>query len=267
MAQSASGIDEEQLYNQIEALLDDPQHRDNPLRDVLEQLYTLSRQQHGRLERLVRISDGYHQVSRQRSESLSEQYDRQLRRLEKLARISDRYQNSLRELSESLREASLHDSLTGIGNRRFLMDQLKQESERARRKQTPFSVAILDADHFKRVNDTHGHDVGDRLLCAIARTLQANLREYDRCGRWGGEEFLVLFPQTDLEEARRITERLREAIADTELAEVEPHPSVSVSIGLTGYRLGEGYSETINRADEALLQAKRAGRNRVQTVE
>lgn len=263
---AATDLDEEPLYRHIEALLDAAEHQDNPLRTPLEQLYIFSKKQHARLERLIHISDGYHQIGRQCSKSLTDQGDRQLRRLEKLARISDLYQVNLQELTESLRQASLQDALTGLGNRRFLMDHLKQESQRADRKQSSFALAILDADHFKSVNDNFGHDIGDQLLCAIANTMKNGLREYDHCGRWGGEEFLVLFPDTDLKEAIQIADRLRLAMTQIELFEdeLDPHPRVSVSIGLTSYRPGEDHSETIKRADDALLSAKRAGRNRLQ---
>ena len=262
----AAGVDDsDELEAQVEALLADPVHHDNPLREPLAELFRHYEGQRERLERLVRISDGYHSISRERSESLSQRYDRQLRHLEKLTRISDRYQNSLRELSESLREASLHDPLTGLGNRRFLMERLKAENERARRRKSPYSVVILDADHFKLVNDHFGHEAGDSVLCEIAEALAGSLREYDHCGRWGGEEFLAIFPETGTEEALQVAERIRLAIHAIEPAKAKG-AKVSASLGVSTWQADESYSETINRADIALLRAKELGRNRVEAA-
>ncbi|MBF0255955.1 MAG: GGDEF domain-containing protein [Gammaproteobacteria bacterium] len=255
---------EEELYVHIEELLKDPSHQSHPLRLALEQLYDLSLAQNERLQRLVRISDGYHEVSRHKTESLSQQYDRQLRRLEKLARISDRYQNSLRELSEALKIAALQDPLTGLGNRRYLMERLREESERVVRKGSPYSLALIDVDHFKSFNDSYGHEVGDQVLCLIAQSLRAQVREYDFCGRWGGEEFLIILPETDLEEATPVAERVREAIKEIRLEQSQEAISLSASLGLSCFRLGESFSETINRADDALYRAKELGRDRLE---
>jgi diguanylate cyclase (GGDEF)-like protein len=255
---------EEELYAHIEELLKDPSQEHNPLRLPLEQLFDLSQAQSERLQRLVRISDGYHEVSRHKTETLSQQYDRQLRRLEKLARISDRYQNSLRELSEALKIAALQDPLTGLGNRRYLMERLREESERVARKGSPYSLALIDVDHFKSFNDRFGHEVGDQVLCQIAQCLRAQIREYDLCGRWGGEEFLIILPQTDLAEAQPVAERALQAIKDIRLAQSGPHVSLSASMGLSYLRKGEGYSETLKRADDALYRAKELGRDRLE---
>ncbi|OIQ73159.1 putative diguanylate cyclase YdaM [mine drainage metagenome] len=182
--------------------------------------------------------------------------------MEKLARISDHYQNSLRELTESLKEASLHDPLTGLGNRRFLVDHLTQETERANRKNAPYVLGILDVDYFKTVNDRFGHEAGDTALCAIARAMEAALREYDLCGRWGGEEFLIMLPETPLDFALQIAQRVRLGIKKIQFDFMDT--PISASFGLTIFRSGEPFSETLSRADAALLQAKAAGRDRVE---
>lgn len=257
---------ERDLLGQIESLLDDPAQQDNPLRAPLASLLAHSEWQRERLERVVRISDGFQHVTRGEKQSLSEQYDRQLRRLEKLARISDRYQNSLREMSEALREAALHDTLTGLGNRRFLMERLKDETERASRKGLPYAVGILDVDHFKLINDRFGHEAGDQALCLIANAIRDALREYDQCGRWGGEEFLILLPDTSLAFAVQVAERVRLAIRNASFDFLEGRASVTASIGITVYQPGEPYSAAINRADGALLIAKEIGRDRVEVA-
>lgn len=174
---------ERELDLLIEELLADPQYFDHPLREALFLKHQQSLDQLARLERIARISDGFQSMARAQNSTLSERYHKQLRQLEKVARISDRYQNMMRDLNVALREASTHDPLTGIGNRRLLMERLREESERAQRSGKPYVLVILDIDHFKQVNDTWGHEVGDRVLVEIGCTMQAALRQYDLCGR------------------------------------------------------------------------------------
>lgn len=258
------GQQDADLMRRIRVLLDDPAHHDNPLYAPLAELQQHTHELRERLQRLVRISDGYHEATRSRNLSLVEEYDKQIQRLGKLARISDRYQEHLRKLNESLKEVALRDPLTGLGNRRLLMERLRAERERAQRTGLTFSVAILDVDHFKSVNDRFGHETGDQVLCAIAGAIQSALREYDLCGRWGGEEFLLMLPDTRLETAVGICERVRCTIADMPLQQEGRAIAVSASFGLTDYHDGEHYSDTVNRADTALLKAKGGGRNRLE---
>ena len=255
-------LDETDLARQAQMLLSDPAHHNNPLRVPLAAILEFNQAHQAQLARLIKISDGYQHITRHRHLTLEQQYERQLHRLEKLARISDRYQNSLRELSESLKDASLHDTLTGLGNRRLLMDRLLQETERANRKGVPYVLGILDVDHFKSVNDRFGHEAGDTALCAIARAIEEGLREYDLCGRWGGEEFLIMLPETPLDHALQVAQRVRQGIKNIRFGFMSDH--ISASFGLSVYRHGESFSETLNRADVALSQAKLAGRDRVE---
>lgn len=248
------------------ALLDEPAHADNPLRPACAELLSLCTEQQERLSRLVRISDGYHDISRSQNLSLHAQYDRQLRRLEKITRISDRYQQSLHELSAALEEAALSDALTGLHNRRYLMERLKKETLRNDRKAGSFALAILDVDYFKSINDRFGHEAGDFALCQIAQAVQSSIREYDICGRWGGEEFLILLPDTELASAVQVAERIRQEIAQLHLGFLDSStlPHTTVSIGLSMHMPGEMYSATLDRADSALRNAKSAGRNRIE---
>lgn len=152
------------------------------------------------------------------------------------------------------------DMLTGLPNRRFLQAQLDGEFERAVRYGRTFSVALLDLDHFKRVNDTFGHAVGDKTLQEVARLLTAQVRNLDTTGRWGGEEFLLLLPELPLRTAAEVAERFRQLVEGHPFAHGHP---LTVSLGVAEYRAGEGLDELLNRADAALYDAKTQGRNRV----
>lgn len=160
-----------------------------------------------------------------------------------------------RELSGQVRfwqEQALTDALTGLPNRRALEMALEREAARVERGAAPFCLVLLDLDDFKRVNDEKGHPEGDRLLRQVARYLEAHVRRGDLVGRWGGEEFALLLPETDLLQANRLAERLREGLRGL---------GVSASFGVAGYR--EGLSDVFLRADRALYRAKRLGKDRV----
>jgi diguanylate cyclase (GGDEF)-like protein len=254
--------DGKQLEAAIEALLADDAYQGHPLRQALAGLYAEFHEQLYRIERIARISDHYQSVAREASLSLTERYSKQLRQLEKIARISDRYQLMLRDLNESLKEASVTDTLTGIGNRHMLLERLKSEVARAERLQRPFTIAIADIDRFKTINDTHGHEAGDNVLVEIAQVLKSRMREYDTCGRWGGEEFLVIMPEITAVESASIVDRLRHAIEGLNVHIGDKKVDLSASFGIAQYRVGEPISDTLNRADAALYAAKGAGRNR-----
>lgn len=249
------------IEERISQLLDSPEHQHDPLHAPLAELWQEHRELINRLERITRISDAYQSLAREKELTLTERVNRQLRQLEKVARISDRYQHMMHDLNLALREAATHDSLTGLPNRRLLIERLKEETERHRRSGQLFSVAMLDIDRFKLINDEYGHDSGDAVLTEVARVLDAEIREHDICGRWGGEEFLVLLPDTDQRCARPVLERLRLAIEQLQVRINTSALSVTTSIGLTEQQPGDSYSDTINRADRALLEAKRSGRN------
>lgn len=155
--------------------------------------------------------------------------------------------------AEALEPLTRIDPLTGASNRRHLEEILTLELERAQRQQTPLSLGFLDLDHFKRFNDRHGHAEGDILLRSITTAWRDTLRTNDALARFGGEEFIVLFPDTDVESARRILERMRALIPRGQ----------TCSVGLAAYQAGETAEEMIRRADRALYRAKAAGRDRI----
>lgn len=254
--------DERDFEANIKRLLADPDYRDHPLYDALLQLWQLHREQVTRLERIANLSDAYQAVAREREGNLSTRFDKQLRQLTKIVRISDRYQQMMQDLNMALKEASTHDPLTGLANRRLLMERLKEETERASRTDTTFVVAMLDVDYFKRINDVYGHEAGDQVLSRIAHTIKHALREYDLCGRWGGEEFLLVLPQTLLPDAMTVIARVHGNIAELRFGDATDTLQVTCSIGVTEHIAGQDYPATLNRADAALLDAKRSGRNR-----
>jgi diguanylate cyclase (GGDEF)-like protein len=253
---------ERELGALVEQLLADPQYLGHPLREALLLVYQHSTDQINHLERITRISDGFQSMTRAQHSTLSERYDLQLRRLRKILRISDRYQAMMTDLNDALRTASTHDPLTGIGNRRLITERLQEESERAQRSGKSYAVILLDADRFKLVNDTWGHNIGDRVLVEISRAMKGAIREFDLCGRWGGEEFLLLLPNTSLDDARIVAERVHDAVCTVRMGIGAEVLSVTASLGVTEHLIGEHYMQTVGRADAALLDAKRDGRNR-----
>lgn len=166
-----------------------------------------------------------------------------------------------RRLEEALRRSSTTDALTGLYNRRFLDATLATEFTRAERGQSALSVLMIDVDHFKHFNDTHGHDQGDRVLQMVSRCLRDNVRPFDFACRYGGEEFAVILPGMDGALARQVAERVRVAVAQTEVDGLHVH----VSVGLASFPLVAVLfpDALIKAADAALYRAKESGRNRV----
>ena len=158
--------------------------------------------------------------------------------------------------AETLYQLAHSDPLTGIMNRRFLYSEIAQALTRSQRQNTPLALILLDIDGFKRINDTFGHEVGDRVLIRAASRFQTAIRHTDHLGRWGGEEFIVLLPETRLEEAVQIANRLRDALSETPL---DGMLRVTASIGLTEFRSGDSLNDLVSRADQAMYDAKRSG--------
>ena len=166
--------------------------------------------------------------------------------------------------NELLKQAST-DSLTGIGNRRHFMGQAEQEMTRARRFGRPFSVMMLDADHFKSINDRYGHAVGDVVLQAIVRRASDGLRQSDQIARLGGEEFAAMLPESSLAAALVVAERIRQNLSDRPIIASGKAVSCTVSIGIAEMRENDvTIDDLLRRADEALYRAKEQGRNRVE---
>jgi diguanylate cyclase (GGDEF)-like protein len=166
-------------------------------------------------------------------------------------------------LEDELRRLATTDALTGIATRGHFLDSAELEIERTHRYQRPLSVMMLDIDHFKSINDSHGHAAGDTAIQKVVGVLKQLLRGEDLVGRLGGEEFGVLLPETDSERAVIVAERIREQIAALHIVNGESRIAVSVSIGLTEYQHSDtGIDALLLRADRALYSAKHGGRNR-----
>lgn len=169
------------------------------------------------------------------------------------------------QLFEELRDLSTHDELTGLANRRLLQARLPLEIERARRAGTPLSLLVIDIDHFKQLNDRHGHATGDAALREVARALEHGVRRVDTVARVGGEEFVVLLPQNDAASAAHVADKLRRNVAarKTPGGEGQPEGALTISVGVAQLAPGDDAPSLLARADAALYLAKDVGRNRV----
>jgi len=180
-----------------------------------------------------------------------------------------RQNDALQQHVKDARRIAERDHLTSAYNRRYIMEALEQERSRSERRHAPFAIIIFDLDHFKNINDHHGHVTGDRVLSRFAQVARRELRQVDvispgrrrhAFGRFGGEEFIALLPETGLEGARHCAERMQEVMAKERF---ENGIKVTFSAGIAVYRYGETIEQTLSRADDALYRAKDGGRDRV----
>lgn len=155
------------------------------------------------------------------------------------------------------------DGLTGLYNHRFIFERLEEETAKVARYGRPLSIIMLDIDNFKRVNDTFGHRAGDEVILSVAHAIMASLRKTDVAGRYGGEEFLVLLPETDVKAAHVVAEKIRNTVAQLQFETKDL--AVTVSAGVAEAEKGESFEALINRADAKLYTAKRNGKNRVES--
>lgn len=178
-------------------------------------------------------------------------------------------QSELLAAREALRDQATRDSLTRLWNRASILDILQREMSRATREKRPLGLLMVDLDHFKNVNDTHGHFAGDAVLSEAGRRMQSDLREYDSLGRYGGEEFLVLLPGCDERSTCSSAERIRAHLATQPMVLSDTTLKITASFGGTCVKPGVTCTaeELIRRADEALYRAKDLGRNRVEFLD
>lgn len=185
-------------------------------------------------------------------------------------RMRDKSTRRKQELSEALariQDLATRDELTGLFNRRHMLELLNNEKHRCIRSDRRFCIALIDVDRFKSVNDTHGHGVGDEVLASVASVITGGLRETDVVARWGGEEFLIMFTDTDCPTAELVLSRIQMMLSATMVSQAVPSLHVTFSAGLTHYDAEEMLTRTIDRADRGLYMAKAGGRNRVVRLE
>ncbi|MDI5921346.1 GGDEF domain-containing protein [Halomonas sp. LR5S13] len=169
-----------------------------------------------------------------------------------------------KSLEAQLRRVAERDALTDLDSRSHFMTRAEALLRRSRHEQAPFSLMMIDVDHFKAINDTWGHSQGDRVLAAIAETCKRSLRPQDVIGRFGGEEFIVALPDTHLKDAQMVAERLQRKVAELPVREEMPEHRLTVTIGIAGVLAEEtDLADLINQADQALYAGKHGGRNRV----
>lgn len=254
------GTDE--LEQAITDILADGRHDEHPAREALASLWQNYQHHLTQLERMTCISDGFQTALIQQHQTLEQRYDRQMRQVRKIVRISDHYQEMLRDVNATLKLASTRDPLTNLANRRLMMERMEAEIAATDRHRRPLSLILVDIDHFKNINDSMGHDAGDRVLIEMSRALARELRTYDVCARWGGEEFMILLPDTPGTGAMRVAERVCQTMRTLPYLGLPPETRVTVSIGVAEYGPGSSLGEAVKRADAALYAAKHGGRDR-----
>jgi diguanylate cyclase (GGDEF)-like protein len=178
-------------------------------------------------------------------------------------------EEQLMQARQQMEILAMRDGLTSLLNRRAIEEYAESEFNITERKKHPLSIIMLDIDHFKKVNDRFGHKAGDYALQQVAKILKEDLRSYDRVGRWGGEEFMLILPDTDLDDAVVVAERIRVKIGEMKITlESGETFSIHISLGVACVSVhGSSLSKLIDSADHAMYQAKQAGRNRVCTFQ
>ena len=205
-------------------------------------------------EMAQQLQQAFEAQEQQREELLAQKVE-----LERMHLELTQLNTDLVEANRALAQAAITDGLTGLKNHRAFQEALHSVAQMAERLQQPLALIMLDIDHFKQFNDRFGHPAGDELLRQVAQVLRESARAYDVAARYGGEEFALLLPNTALEQAVQVAERLRLQIRAIE----DPHAPVSASFGIATYRYGTPPATLVYEADAALYRAKRAGRNRV----
>ncbi|GFE60507.1 GGDEF domain-containing protein [Geobacter sp. AOG2] len=193
---------------------------------------------------------------------LLENYKKLAHRTESLTRENESISTQLVELNRSLDLATRVDTMTGLANRCHIKEKIEQEYSRAQRHNRTFSIILADIDGFEMINEAYGYNAGDDVLVEISRVFRGCVRQEDVCARWGGEEFLILLPETTIEGALAVAQKIHESVAMTEFKAHKPGIRTTISIGLSEYNPGQALFECISKADHALRQAKKTGKNR-----
>lgn len=183
--------------------------------------------------------------------------------IHKLREKSKNQYIALQEALEINKTLAKTDELTGLYNRRYFMEKLSQQKALSEREDSDFVLCFCDLDHFKKINDTFGHHTGDIVLQKFAEILRSSIREIDFAARFGGEEFVCLLVNTDLKNAVKVTERIRESLANFNFSDIAPSLHATVSIGVSNFKQFNTIQETLMNADNRMYRAKEQGRNLV----
>ena len=180
----------------------------------------------------------------------------------KLSAENEQLKTELVNMVRSLDLASRVDGMTGLANRRDIMEKIDREATRSQRHQRSFTILLVNIDDFKKVNELYTYNSGDDVLVEVARVLRSCVRNEDICARWGGEEFLILLPETAAESSLPVANKILEAMSMTEFKANKPGIHVTVSIGVCEHKPAQTVQESISRIHQAVLQAKKGGKNR-----
>ncbi|MBF0309018.1 MAG: GGDEF domain-containing protein [Magnetococcales bacterium] len=251
---------EEEVLRRAESLSAELVRWDSRLKKDLDSIIAAYRRSYREHARLVRVSDRQQAQLKRVMDELQEKTIH----LESLNAALKVEIAQRRELEETLRRLASTDALTGVLTRGRLLELGEREMERMRRSGRPLTLALADIDHFKNINDTYGHAAGDEALKVFTTVCRNEVRAIDILGRFGGEEFVMLFPETDVEKAEEVGNRVRGLVEKQEICHGVNRFAMTVSIGLAAASPDDGsLEEPLHRADTALYVAKRGGRNRV----
>ena len=251
------------LAQRIRGLLDDPAYQGHPLHAALADFWADTQEKLARIEQIVRAPQSRQEPPGPGGAPPDERFERQARRLSRLAGISRRYQDMARQVGGIARDMAERDALTGLYNRRMVMERLGEEARLPASAAQAHAVALIDIDHFKGINDCYGRELGDRVLVAFTRVLTECLRAGELCARWGGEEFLVVLPGAPLAAARRVAVRVQEQLRRQPLVADGQALWVTISVGIALVRAGGHLPQALERAGRALGRAKQLGRDRI----
>jgi len=182
--------------------------------------------------------------------------------MSRLTTENEQLKTELVNMVRSLDLASRIDGMTGLANRRDIMEKIDREATRSQRHQRSFTILLINVDDFKKINEQHGYNAGDDVLVEIARVLRSCVRNEDICARWGGEEFLILLPETGTESSLPVANKVLESMSMTEFKANKPGIHITVSIGICEHNPAQTVQESIARVHQALLHAKMGGKNR-----
>ena len=211
------------------------------------------------LSLIIQAMQTYRTEENNREAELTQQLTEMQAKLNEMEQLAEKAQHAI----EEQRKKAMHDALTGLPNRESYQQRIEQETHRIERYGGSLSLMMCDIDLFKRINDNYGHLAGDKVLKIIARSLQSNLRDSDFIARFGGEEFIVLMPETSAEEAKFVADKLRKKIEESPFNFKKEPVQITISFGISEFSQGESLEEVFQRADKALYKAKENGRNQV----